>query len=106
MDPVKIVAALLFFIIGVPIVLVFFNLKAYLAVFGSFGVAIVSYLWLLDKLAPSPSASRLQAKYGLHQIYPAAEESSQTIHSVGNKVITEYVSNETYSSSSTNQDLI
>src|SRR5947199_789069 len=99
MDPVKIVAALLFFTICVPIVIVFFNLKVYLAAFGSVGVAIVSYLWLLHKLAPSPSASRLQAKYGLHQIYPAAEEQSQTIHSAGNKVITRYISDETCSSS-------
>ncbi|KJZ71092.1 hypothetical protein HIM_09511 [Hirsutella minnesotensis 3608] len=41
------------------------------------GVAVVAYLWLLDKLAPSMSASRHGAEYGLRQEYPAAGEQSQ-----------------------------
>ncbi|KJZ70980.1 hypothetical protein HIM_09635 [Hirsutella minnesotensis 3608] len=41
------------------------------------GVAVVAYLWLLDKLAPSTSASRQGAEYGLRQEYPAAGEQSQ-----------------------------
>lgn len=54
------------------------------------GVAIATYLWLLDKLAPSQSVSRLQAEYGLRQEYPAPEKPIQSTHSIDEGVTTEY----------------
>jgi hypothetical protein len=56
------------------------------------GGAIATYLWLLVKLAPSQSVSRLrlQAEYGLRQEYPAPEKPIQPTHSIGEGVTTEY----------------
>lgn len=55
------------------------------------GVAILSCLWLLHKLAPSQSVSRLQAEYGLRQEYPAREEPTQSTRSIDDGVTMEYV---------------
>lgn len=54
------------------------------------GIAIVTYLWLLDKVTPSQSASRLQAEYGLRQEYPASEVPTPSTHPTDRGVTTEY----------------
>ena len=55
------------------------------------GVAIATYLWLVDKLAPSKSVSRRLAEYGLRQEYPFAEELAQSKQPTEGTVTTEYV---------------
>ena len=62
MDLLKVACAVL--LMGIPIVFAFFDLRACLGIPIFFGVAVVSYLWLLDKLAPSRSASQLHKDSG------------------------------------------
>lgn len=55
------------------------------------GVAIATYLWLVDKLAPSKSVSRRLAEYGLRQEYPCGEELAQSKQPTEGTVTTECV---------------
>jgi hypothetical protein len=56
------------------------------------GIAILTFLWLLDKFVPSLSPSRLQARYGLRQEYPAPEKPAPSAHSIDERVSTRYIS--------------
>lgn len=55
------------------------------------GITIVVSQWLLHKLAPSKTASRLQAKYGLLQQYPRSDKALRSSRSLEEGVMTEYV---------------
>ena len=74
MDPILAVIAILLFTIIIPTLLATLTLKTYLYGLGLVILGYVSYLWLLENLTPSPSASRLTAGYGLIQVYPKAED--------------------------------
>jgi hypothetical protein len=69
------------------------------------GVVIATYLWLIDKLAPSKSVSRRLAEYGLRQEYPRVDEPTQSKQSTEKTVTTEYVKNSGGGSLIANQDL-
>jgi len=75
MDPILAGMAILFFTVLVPALLATLTLKTYLYALGMVILASASYLWLIEKLAPSPSASRSQAGHGLFQVYPSGEDS-------------------------------
>lgn len=73
MDPILAGIAILLFTIIIPTLLATLTLKTYLYALGLVILGYLSYLWLLDYLTPSPSASRLTAEYSLIQVYPKAE---------------------------------
>lgn len=70
MDLILFAAILLLLLLVVPIILATISLYLYLSVLGCGALAILGYLWLIDKLAPSESQSRRQAAIGLLQVYP------------------------------------
>ena len=61
--------SLLLFTFIVPTLIAFVPLKVYFSVIGLVAFVVLSYLWLIEKLAPSESQSRRQATLGLLQVY-------------------------------------
>ena len=55
------------------------------------GIVVATILWLLDRLAPSRSASRQGAVLGLLRVYPAEEEPTQFTQLKDEGITTEYV---------------
>lgn len=74
MDPIIGSIILLLFVVVIPVLLASITLKTYLSAIGLLIFGYIAYLWLLEHLAPSPSTSRLQASYGLCQVYPLTDE--------------------------------
>lgn len=56
------------------------------------GCAIFTYLWILSKLAPSQSASRRRAEYGLRLEYPATESVTDSRQSADERPVVAYAS--------------
>jgi hypothetical protein len=70
MDLIVLAAILLLLLLVIPTILATISLYLYLSVLGCGALAVLGYLWLIDKLAPSESQSRRQAAAGLLQVYP------------------------------------
>jgi hypothetical protein len=70
MDLIVSAATLLLLLLIIPVILATTSLSLYLSVLGCGALAVLGYLWLIDKLAPSESQSRRQAAIGLLQVYP------------------------------------
>ncbi|KAL2126774.1 hypothetical protein VTI74DRAFT_270 [Chaetomium olivicolor] len=75
MDSMIVGLVLILFTFIIPVLLATLTLKAYLSVITPAILLLLSYLWLIEKIAPPESQSRKDSILGLSRVYPLEEGS-------------------------------
>ena len=69
--------------IAIPVLLASVSLKTYLSSFMLVALAVLAYLWTIEKLAPLDPQTRRRVPLGLLQVYPHSKIPASTTEDTG-----------------------